>query len=137
MLEASKVTVGQKTFDMNYLGKKRKTSLRRKLIIEYIQSKPAGEIVKMTEFQEVGRFSTQANTSSFVKRMLRDGVIMRYEGDKPRSSYYGVTGAIRVSKPAAADDAPRTSNNPDINAFIEDMKRLGVKFTITISNEGK
>jgi hypothetical protein len=43
-MEASKLTVGDKTFDLNHLGKKKKTNLRRKLVIEYIQGKPAGVI---------------------------------------------------------------------------------------------
>lgn len=134
MLEASKVTVGQKTYDLNYLSKTKKTNLRRKLIIELIQSKPAGEIIRVHEFQKLCHFGTQANTYSFIKRMLRDGVITRYEGDRPKSYYYAVTGATRqITPPKAAEG--QSDRNPDINAFIADMQRLGVKFTITISNE--
>ena len=95
----SKLTVSQKTYDLNYLGKKKKTNLRRKAIIELIQSKPAGEIIKTGEIQAVGQFTTYANAWSFINRMTRDGVIARYESEKPKSYYYAVTGAMRITKP--------------------------------------
>lgn len=133
-MEASKVTIGDKTYDINFLGKKKRTNLRRKLIVEHIQSKPAGEIISMSEFQSVGRFNNYATTWSFVQSMIKQGVIGQYAGDKPRSYYYSVIGATRVVTPRTDTnkDEPRL---PDINAFIRDMKALGVKFTITI--EGK
>lgn len=137
MLEASKVTVGDKTYELNYVGKKKKGNLRRKIIIELIQSKPAGELIKMAEFQEAGRFTTRANTHAFVKLMIRDGVISQYDGDKPKSHYYAVTGAVRVVKPKDGGGTMATSPNdtPDLNGFVESMQKLGVKFTITITNE--
>lgn len=137
-MEASKVTIEGKTYDWNYLGKKKKTNLRRKVIIEYIQSKPAGEIIKMGEFQQVAHFALPANADAFVKRMIRDGVICRYNGDKPRSYYYSVTGAVRVRKPAEIPEPQLPAviqNNPDINGFIADMQKLGVEFSITITNK--
>lgn len=135
-MEASQVTVSGKTYDMNHLGKAKKTMLRRKIIIEYIQSKPAGEYIKMEEFQGICRFTTYANAWSFIKRMMRDGVIQQHEGEKKKAYFYSVTGAVRVKKQVA--DSPTQeghSNNPDINAFIEDMKKLGVEFSITITNK--
>ncbi len=135
-MEASKVTVGQKTFDLNHVGKAKKTNLRRKLIIEYIQSKPAGEYITMDEFKNICHFTTYANAWSFVGRMIRDGVIQQHEGEKKKAYFYSVTGAVRIKKQAA--DAPSqesVSNNPDINAFIADMQRLGVEFSITITNK--
>lgn len=133
-MEASKVTIGDKTFDLNYLGKKKKTNLRRKLIIEYIQSKPAGEYIKMTEFQEICRFSSYANTWTFVQRMMRDGVIQQHEGEKKKAFFYSVTGAVRIISPRK-DQSTVESKNPDINAFIADMNKLGVEFSITITNK--
>lgn len=135
-MEASQVTVSGKTYDMNHLGKAKKTMLRRKIIIEYIQSKPAGEYIKMEEFQNICRFTTYANAWSFVGRMIRDGVIQQFEGEKKKSFYYSVNGAVRIKK--QTEDAPAqtgTSNNPDINSFISDMQRLGVEFSITITNK--
>lgn len=84
MLEASKVTINDKTYDLNYLNRSKKTNLRRKLVIEYIQSKPAGEYIKMDDFKEICRFSTYANTWAFVQRMMRDGVIQQHEGEKKK-----------------------------------------------------
>lgn len=140
-MEASKVTVGDKTYDMNFLGKKKRTNLRRKLIVEYIQSKPSGEIISISDFQEVGKFNNYPTTWSFVQSMIKQGVIAQYKGEKPRSYYYGVIGAVRVSKPKTAEGGVQPSESttrlPDINSFIKDMTNLGVSFTITISNEVK
>lgn len=140
-MEASKVTIGDKTYDMNFIHGRKKTNLRRKLIIEYIQSKPSGEIIAIPELQKVGRFSTNANTHTFIANMIRDGVLQRYKGDRPQSYYYGVTGATRVTKPAEKPknldpEVPTGAKHvTDINAFVADMQKLGVKFTLTISNE--
>ncbi|HYG84610.1 MAG TPA: hypothetical protein VD907_07090 [Verrucomicrobiae bacterium] len=140
-MEASRISLGGKIYDLNHLNKTKKTNLRRKLIIEYIQSKPAGEYIKTGELQRVGQFSTSANAHSFVKRMIRDGVIMKHEGDKPRSIYYSVVGSVRVKKPANSEpsnldpEVVEGRHNPDINGFVADMQKLGVKFTITITNE--
>lgn len=133
-MEASKLTISDKTYDLSVLNRTRRTNLRRKAIIEYIQSKPSGEIINMGELQNVAQIKSYATAWSFVKTMIRDGVISQYKGDRPKSYYYGVTGAIRVTKPKA-EAASTEEKLPDINAFIRDMKALGVKFTITI--EGK
>lgn len=133
-MEASKVTVGSKVYDFNYLNKTKKTNLRRKLIVEYIQSKPAGEYIKMSQLQEVAKLSSTPNANAFVKRMIRDGIIMRHDGHKPKSFYYSVIGSVRTVKPKA-ETPVATSVTPDLNGFVESMTKLGVKFTITISNE--
>lgn len=127
--------VGKKTYDLNYLSRSKKTNLRRKLVIEYIQSKPAGEYIKMDDFKDICRFSTYANTWAFVQRMIRDGVISQHEGEKKKAYYYAVTGAVRVSTPKQ-EPAPAGTKNPDINAFIADMQKLGVEFSITITSKG-
>lgn len=142
-MEASKLIIGGKTYDLNYLGKKKKTNLRRRLIVEYIQSKPAGEYITMRDFQKVAQMSTTPNTDAFVKRMIRDGVIQRFKGERPKTYYYAVLGAARVRTPATSmtpDAAPPVTavdSTPDINSFVAEMTKLGVKFTITISNENK
>lgn len=144
MLEASKVTINNKTYDLNYLNRSKKTNLRRKIVIEYIQSKPAGEYIKMEEFQRICNFSKYANTWGFIKRMIRDGVITQNEGERKRSYYYSVIGTVRVRKQAenkihSIPDIHGVSvvevKNPDINTFIADMQKLGVEFSITISNK--
>lgn len=121
-MEATKVQILPRTFELNKLKGKRKTQLRRKLIIEYIESKPAGEIISVPEFQRVGSLSTTANAHSFINRMLRDGIIMRHAGDKPRTYFYSVIGAIRVKKePQQAQNAPQhnvAADKPDIGAII-------------------
>lgn len=137
IMEASKVTIGDKTYDMNHLRGGKKTNLRRKLIIEFIQSKPSGTTISIPEFQRVGHFSTNANTHTFVSRMIRDGVIQRHDGDRPKTYFYSVTGSVRISTPKKVlEQLPAPDKaSPDINGFITDMQKLGVKFTITISNE--
>lgn len=136
-MEASKVMIGDKTYDMNHLRGGKKTNLRRKLIIGFIQSKPSGTTIGMPEFQHVGRFSTNANTHTFVSRMIRDGVIQRHDGDRPKTYFYSVTGSVRVSTPKkVVDQLPDPDNkNPDINGFVADMQKLGVEFSITITNK--
>lgn len=139
-MEASKITIGAKTYDMNYLSKNKKTALRRKLVVEYIQSKPAGTVIKLAEFAEVCHIKQTNNVDAFIKRMLRDGVIMRYEGDRIRTYYYAVLGAARQIKPkdeVAASSLPHSVaiDGPDLNSFIKEMTNLGVKFTITVTNE--
>lgn len=140
-MEASKITIGEKTYDLNHLSGAKKTNLRRKRVIEYIQSKPAGEYIKTHEFQRECHFTSYANTWSFIKRMMRDGVIQQFEGEKPKSYYYAVTGATRQVKPAdkPANLHPEVVEGAkhvaDINAFVADMQKLGVEFTITITNK--
>lgn len=155
-MDANRITIGQKTYDMNLLTRKRKTDLRRKLIIEFIESKPAGHVIPLVQFMEVARFNTLANTHSFINRMIRDGLISQYRGDRLRTYYYAVIGSIRVRKiiPDVFYDIKQVSNivtplqaplvaptppvvslaTPELNGFIADMNRLGVKFTITLSN---
>jgi hypothetical protein len=97
-MEASKITISDKTYDLSLLNRTKRTNLRRKAIIEYIQSKPNGEIINMGELQQVAQIKSYATAWSFVKTMVRDGVIGQYKGDKPKSYYYSVTGAVRVKK---------------------------------------
>lgn len=111
-MEVSQATISAKTLDLNRLNKTKKTNLRRKLVIEYIQSKPSGEIIRMAEIQKAGQFSTTPNTNAFIKRMLRDGIITRYKGDKPRTYYYAVTGAVRIKKPANVAEEPQAASKP-------------------------
>jgi hypothetical protein len=136
-MDASKVTIGEKTYDLQFLDKKKKTNLRRRLVIEYIQSKPAGEYIKMRELQEAAKLSTTPNANAFIKRMIRDGVIMRHNGEKPKSFYYSVIGTVRVKTPKQIlEQLPKPGGStPDINGFVADMQKLGVQFTITISNK--
>lgn len=134
-MEASKIIVSEKTYDLQFLNNKKKTNLRRKAIVEYIQSKPSGEIISTGDFQRVAQFTSYPTTWAFVGRMVRDGVISQYKGDKPRTYYYGVLGAVRIKKPKIEAEQSPTATLPDINQFIRDMNVLGVKFTITI--EGK
>lgn len=111
-MEVSQATITPKTLELNRLNKTKKTNLRRKLVIEYIQSKPSGEIIRMAAFQREGQFSTTPNTNAFINRMLRDGIITRYKGDKPRTYYYAVTGAVRVKKPANQAEEAQGAEKP-------------------------
>lgn len=135
-MEASKLTIGQKTYDLNYLTKTKKTNLRRKLIIEYIESKPAGTLIKIGEFQELARFKSYQNTHQFINRMVRDGVISRYEGNRPKTYYFAVTGSIRQKKPAETTENQLTvePKNDKVIELAKELKKLGLKFTITINN---
>jgi hypothetical protein len=97
-MEASKLTVDNKTYELNKLGRNKKTSLRRKLLVDYIQSKPAGTIITLADLMGVGQITSSGWATGFVQRMIRDGVIARYDGDRPRTHYYGVLTNIRSHK---------------------------------------
>lgn len=81
------------------LAKKRE--LRREAIIAYIKRKPLGTRIKLEEFKQAGNFATDANTDVFIKKMLKDGVIIR-ENLTPRTFCYQVAGGgeVRVTRPA-------------------------------------
>jgi len=138
-MDASKITVSDKTYDLNHLGKKKKTNLRRKVIVEYIQSKPSGELISFGELQEVAQFNSYPTAYSFIGRMVRDGIISKYPGEKPKTYYYGVLGAVRVHKTEKVTEGDShevtRSHLPDINGFVKSMSELGVKFTITIESK--
>lgn len=141
-MEASRVTVGDKTYDINILNGKRKTMLRRKAIIDYIQSKPAGAIISAKDFKQVTHFSTIPNAHAFVQRMIRDGIIARQEGDKPRTFSYVVIGAEPSIEPTIKKQSQpfkfeQTSEPKPVSLLkvFEALKATGLHFTITISSE--
>lgn len=141
-MEASRVTVGDKTYDINILNGKRKTMLRRKAIIDYIQSKPAGAIISAKDFKQVTHFSTIPNAHAFVQRMIRDGIIARQEGDKLRTFSYSVIGAVAekklTSKPQSQPPKLEQISEPkqvSLLKVFEALKATGLHFTITISDE--
>lgn len=107
-MEASKLTISDKTYDLSLLNRTKRTNLRRKAIIEYIQSKPSGELINISDFQRVAQFKAYATTYSFLKRMVNNGVIGQYKGDKPRTYYYSVLGAVRVKRPKTAEGGGTT-----------------------------
>lgn len=138
-MEATKVQVSQHTLDLNKLTFAKKQALRKKLIVEYINSKPAGTVIRGPEFQEVGQFSTSANCFAFINRMIRDGLIQKHSDGRPRSFYYSSLGGVRVSKPATPETpALEVHADQDMNLekVIVSMKQLGLHFTITISTGG-
>ena len=88
-MEASRVTVSDKTYDLGVMSGKKKTDIRRRLVVDYINSQMSGSIIKMDTFMSVIRGSTTANTHSFIKNMIRDRIITRTpaEGYKSKFSY--------------------------------------------------
>lgn len=110
-MEVSRLSISPTTMNLTKLSGKKKNHLRRKLIVEYIQSKPAGEIIRMDELRQVAKLSTRANADAFVNRMIRDGVIGRYKADKPRTYYYSVIGTVRTKKLAAQPERLTIDNH--------------------------
>ncbi len=103
-VQATNVKISEQTLFKNKMTGKRKTALRRKLVLELIESKPAGTPITMREFKAVGYFSTEANTHSFVQRMIRDGIVARYDTEKPRKHTYASLGKIKTIKPTPEGD---------------------------------
>jgi len=138
-MEASRVIISDKTYDLSVLSGAKKTQLRRRLIVEYIASKPAGAIIKAREFQQLCHFSTVANTHAFLQRMLRDKIIERYEGDQLNRYSYGIPGTVRVTQPKAEPIVGKVvmpHSTPDLTALLAQIHEAGFTFSITISNKG-
>lgn len=101
-MHASKVSVDSTKLGSPLLKGKRKTALRRKIILEYIAERPAGSIVRSHEFQTIGRFTGRSNAMGFVKNMIRDGLIARTPGSVPMTYSYAVLTGVRTRRPAAS-----------------------------------
>ena len=89
------------------LAKKRE--LRREAIIAYIKRKPLGTRIKLEEFKQAGNFATDANTDVFIKKMLKDGVIIR-ENLTPRTFCYQVAGGGRGTSHEARRSTPQEAH---------------------------
>lgn len=128
-MQASRVTIDEKTYDLNVMTRKKKTALRRRLIVEYIESKPAGAIIKMQEFQKLCHFSTYANTHTFIKRMIRDDVIRQVpaEGYKSRFTYVIVDRPEPKPQPKPAVHVAPSAPIADINLYAN-IERLAKEF---------
>ncbi len=91
------------------LTPKERIQLRRQRIMDYIESKPAGTIIRRQEFFRVGQFKSQGHLNQFLKTMLKKGLITRYE-ETPRKHSYSVGG--RTVKPKRTAQETVTSTPP-------------------------
>jgi hypothetical protein len=103
-MEVSKLIISGETLRAHSatLTKKRKTELRKEAIKAYINSKPAGAVIKSSAFMSVGAFNSEANAHAHILRMIRDGEIGRQhpEGHKRYYSYW-------------VNDSPASSDNSE------------------------
>lgn len=124
-MEVSAVKVRPETFQLAERPMKagRRRELRRELIVEYIKSKPYGKRIKMAEFEKVGQFKTHQNTAVFVKRMMRDGVIVRHDLSL-RKFFYTVPGQVKtktVSTPPPRGDSGARFTAQEIEQRAKDF----------------
>lgn len=133
-MNVSQVKVGQSTLDNNRISGQKKTQLRRKLIVELIESKPAGQVIRLPEFQAVGHFSTSANAHAFVQRMVRDGIIAKYSDGRPRSYYFAVLGKVRTTSKASPVVNHDGVDLDKLIALFEQLdKQSTVDFSVTVA----
>lgn len=116
-MEVSKVKLRPETFQLAQrpMSRKRKTKLRRELILEYLNDRPYGKRVKMAELQRVGQFTTPQAADVFIKKMVRDGVIVRHELGL-RAYFYTVPGKL-VSRKILSAPPPAGIRRSGITAF--------------------
>jgi hypothetical protein len=155
-MQASKVKFSQETkaaLIARPLSKQAKAKLRRERVKDYIRSQPVGTIIKQTDLAMVAGYDkSQGHGWAFINRMIAKKHITKdtSEGAKrpswtvvgdahtvtPKRGEIGKLEGVTVMPEEPKSDMYLLPRNPDMNAFIADMQRLGVKFTITISNKG-
>jgi hypothetical protein len=128
-MEASKVTISGETLKAHVatLDKKRKTELRREAVKAYINSKPAGTVIKTANFQAIGGFNSEANAAAFINRMVRDKIIGKQlaEGSKRSFNFW----VIDEYAPQPAIEA-ETPTEPDFNQAVAEAERARVETKI-------
>lgn len=127
-MNASKITIAPATLKANKLTGKKLRLLKRKAIVEYIESKPSGEIIQLKDFMRVANFKGESHVQSFIKLMVRDGVIARYDGERPRTNYYTVLGKARTRK---LEQTPA----PTQDSFYETLLAKAKDFAWTTGND--
>lgn len=97
-MEVSKLKISQEVLDKNKLNRKQKTTLRKKIVKEYIQSKPFGTPITIKEFSNLLRYKTSQESKPLIDEMLKIGEISREPLDHYKKGFtYVVCGQIRVT----------------------------------------
>jgi hypothetical protein len=96
-MDASKVTVSPETLRFKKMSPGKRSELRRKNIIELIESKPFGTPITLAEFAAVCSF-TDASAHAMLTTMVKKGIISKNPISKAKIAY-SVNGEPRVIKP--------------------------------------
>lgn len=98
-MDASKLTIDPEKLRFQKMMPGKRAQLRRKNMIDLINSKPAGTPLRLEEFEAVTRTSS-ANVHSVIQNMVKDGVITKtlVEGTKNRYCY-SVVSNVKVKQP--------------------------------------
>lgn len=110
-MEVSKLTISAETLNGPLMTKARKKKLREQIVMEYIQSKPAGARIITDEFKNICRFKHNGQTHNFINGMVKKGLINKdlLDGSRGRRYSYSV----------------RTTKSPRPNTVVEKAITLG------------
>ena len=102
-MEASKITLTHETKKQMYneMPVKKRRELRRKAIIDYIDSQPAGTPISAKTFQAVGGFYSDANAHAFLIKMIRDGLIKKVPIESSNKVSWVTKTGMKIIKEAA------------------------------------
>lgn len=99
LMDASKLTIDPDKLRFQKMSHKKRSELRRKNMLDLINSKPAGTALSLQEFEAVTRTSS-ANVHAVIQHMVKEGVVTKtlVEGTKNRYCY-SVVAAVTVKAP--------------------------------------
>jgi hypothetical protein len=102
-MEASKVTLNSRMIEhLNnpIMNRKKKYKLRENAIIEYINSKPNGSLISMSELISTAHMSVQGGYT-FINRMLKEKKIFREPARKRGMYTWSTKKDIKIINPPA------------------------------------
>ena len=97
-MEISRLTVSKESLEKNDLTPERRRELREERIIEYINSRPYGARITLSEFQIAADVESNGQMDAIIKRMIKTGKIIRHE-NSPNNFSFTIPGAVNVIKP--------------------------------------
>lgn len=119
-MEASKLTIDPNHLRFDKMSNGRRSKLRKENIKALIRSKPAGTIIKVSDFQKV-TMSSNPSTSVMLKNMVKRGEISRYRDEQFKSRYtWAVSEGVKVKVPKTPRQAPKSVF--DTETIIEKAK---------------
>lgn len=124
-MEASKLTINPETLRFQKMPRDQKATLRKRNIIDYIQSKPYNTPIAMTELATVAS-CTVGNVSLIVRHLEKRGIITRTALGRQQTAYAvnGEPKTVTPSKPrvvAVPDHLPQAPTFGDVEALARDF----------------
>lgn len=102
-MEASKVTIQPRTWEMNKVTPKRRKELKQEATLALIRRKPYGKRLIAKEVAEVTGL-TPGGATAYLKNLVRDGIITKHPLGL-KSAFYTVNEPERVIQAAVVKEA--------------------------------